>query len=252
MKKVKYLIVAAFLVIAAACSKDYVAPNSFSDAGWYTSGFRAVNLGVGINDFMSFSDVSQGLVSHSWTIQEGDQFLKGPITSRDTILEPFIIPGNAVESTDKTVHVYFTTPGTHKLTLKNVYAKPVTFFGLDTIKAVQEGSQWVISKDFMVEVYEKLVPALEIRQNGILIPQSLDTIYVKTGGSLNFLDVTTIGKPDTRNLSIAGKNYNTVDTKVTFDKEGVFFAFFTVSRTLPEIPAASKSIRITNPIKVKN
>ena len=91
------LILLAFLLtgLFIGCEDDdYEAPNSFSDVGWYTSLLRDAEFNIGINDFITFSDLSQGAIEHSWTIADGSFYLKSPLTKNDTIYEDFIIDPN--------------------------------------------------------------------------------------------------------------------------------------------------------------
>ena len=199
MKKNNKLIILALALIGffTACQDEYEAPNEFSDVAWYTSMFRQTQFQIGINDFISFSDLSQNAVSHSWTIADGAYYLKGPISRTDTILENFIIKDAGFETTDLTVHVLFTKSGLHPVRLYNTFKAPVTFYGSDTIHAKQVGDMWVIDTTFMVDVFDTIVPAILIRQEGIEVPLNQDNIYVEARGTLEFVDVSTLAGANT-------------------------------------------------------
>lgn len=251
--KIRNLIIMAVALMLAftACEdNEYEAPNDLSAVGWYTSNFRNEEFMIGINDFISFSDLSQGAVTHTWTIPEGAYFLEGPITRNDTVLENFIIPNAGNETTDKTIHVLFTKSGLQPVRLHNTFHQKVVFFGRDTLEAVQEGDLWVIDTTFMVDVLDTIVPQILIRQDGVEVPVGPDTIYVEAGTSLEFIDVTTIGRPNTWEWRVAGEASSDSAATILFKKLGVFEAVLNISRTGQNIPADYDRYVVPNPIKV--
>ncbi|WP_025761183.1 carbohydrate binding domain-containing protein [Dyadobacter tibetensis] len=250
MKKNITTLLLAFVTLLVGCSREYVEPSSFSDVGWYTSNFTQQTFKIGIDDFISFTDVSQNTLTHTWEISEGNHFLEGVITRRDTVLEKFIKKDAGLVSSDPTVHVYFKKGGIQTVRLRNTFPDSVTFRGLDTLHSVKEGNVWVIDKTFMVDVYDTIVPQIEIRQDGVVRPLSKDTIFVEAGGKLEFVDLTTIGRPDTRRWTIGSISSTDSVASIAFNSLGVFNATFNSSRTGLNIPPDGDFIKIPNPIKV--
>ena len=248
--KNKLILIACIISLFAACtsSDDYDAPNSFSDVSWYTSAFRSATLGVSVNDFASFSDLSQGELSHSWTIEEGSFFLEGPITRSDSVYDEFIIEPRSLETEDKTVHVLFTEGGLKKVRLYNVFKDSVAFKGGDDFifPAKRESGQWVIDTTFIVDVYDTIVPQILIRQNGVVIPHESvsDIITVEAGSTLELVDVTTIGRPNTRSWNIAGVTNTDSLAVIQFNKLGEFKGNLNLSRQGEEIPGDYENYKI--------
>lgn len=250
LKNIFLLTVALIAVFTACQDDDYEMPNDLSAVAWYTSNFRSAEFQVNVNDFISFSDLSQNALSHNWTIPEGSYFLQGPISQNDSILDGFIIPNAGQETTDETIHVLFTKGGLQPVRLYNTFKEKVTFYGNDTIDAKQEGDVWVIDTTFMVDVFDTIVPEILIRQAGVQVPLGPDTIYVEAGGTLEFVDITSIGRPNTRFWNVAGTTSTDSVATILFKKLGVFSARFTSSRTGENIPTDQEQILIPNPIKV--
>ncbi|WP_297086568.1 hypothetical protein [uncultured Draconibacterium sp.] len=245
------LLAVAFLVVFTACQDDeYEMPNDMAGIGWYTSAFRNEQIMIGINDFVSFSDVSQNAVSHTWTIPEGSFLLEGPISRTDSVLEDFIIPDAGLETTDLTIHVLFTKGGLQPVRLYNTFDKKVTFFGRDTLEAKKEGDLWVIDTTFMVDVFDTIVPSVLIRQEGVEVPVNEDTIYVEAGGTLEFVDVSTVGRANSWEWRVAGEMSTDSAATIVFKKLGVFEATLNISRQGESLPGDYQFYRIPNPIKV--
>jgi hypothetical protein len=230
------------LMVFYGCSKDYIEPNKFSDSGWYTSQFREKVFRIGINDFVSFTDVSKNATSHAWLINEGSFFLKGTITSQDSIFDQFI-SGTALKSEEKTVNVLFKKSGLQQVRLYNTFSENVA-------SAQKVGNMYVVDTTFTVDVYDTIVAKIQIKQKGMVIPLNTDTIYVEAGQSVDFIDLTTIGRPDTRRWSIGGETSTDSAATITFKKMGVFSGSFQSSRTGQHIPGDWDDLRIPNPIKV--
>lgn len=270
--KNKILILAIlFAGLLNSCSSDvYEAPNSFSDVGVYTSLGQQATLRANIGRFITFSDLSQNAISHKWTIGDGNLFLEGSIKTTDTIFDKYIVSGIDSVSTSKTVSVLFKKEGLQKVHLYNTFKDSVAFRGYSNGKnyikpARKVGNEWVFDTIFMVDVYAKIIPKVEIRQNGTLLDHTKkDTIYVEAGDILNFKDVTTVGRPNARYFSIVRSlkpgvpessddlvaSSTDADATITFKKLGIFNAFLTSSRSGQFIPGASAKYAITSPIKV--
>ncbi|WP_282122136.1 hypothetical protein [Algibacter mikhailovii] len=241
--------VMAFITAFTACSRtEYEAPNSFADVNWYTTAFRQEVQGVGINDYASFSDLSQGAISHTWTIEESSAFLKGPIKNQDSVYEQFIIEPRFTESTDNTVHVLFTESGIRTIRLYNVFNDSVSYRGADdfVFPAKEEDGKWIIDTTFVVDVYDTIVPQILIRQNGIVVPHESETdvITVEAGSQLEFVDVTTTGRPNTRVWNVAGITNLDSLAVIQLNQLGEFKGNLNLSRQGPNIPGDFENYKI--------
>ena len=252
----KNKILAIALIVSAiftSCNNnDYDAPNSNSDLGWYTSALRETEWKVGIDKYMSFSDLSQGTIDHKWTISEGNYFLKGPIQRLDSVFDQFIVNRGATETTDKTIHVLFKKSGLQDIRLYNTFKDSVAFRGNDTIPAVKMGDKWVMDTTFVVDVYDTIVPAIEVRQAGALVPHEnpLDTIYIEAGDNLEFTDVTVIGRPDTWRWNVGGSSSTDQVATLVFKKLGVWNGSLQLSRTTQNVPGDWEQYQIPVNFKV--
>ncbi len=272
----KYKIAIIVLVLAGVIlgcqDDDYDAPNDLAAIAFYSSAGRSTELQIGIFDYMSFSDLSQGTIEHLWTIDEGNSFLEGPFGFKDSteVFEQNIIYPGELETEDKTIHVFFQKSGLQKVRLRNVFEKYVEFVGYNgeeeyTFPAVEEGDKWVIDTTFTIKVFDTIIPNIEVRQAGELLDQnSLDTIYVEAGDELEFKDLSTIGEPNgrwwfARNPKREGVEQTEDDivasssdsiANLVFKKLGVFEAGVNVSRTGQFIPQDNDQYVLPRPIKV--
>ena len=276
--KNKIIVAFAFLAVLIGCQEDeYEAPNSFSDFGFYTGlGQQSDTLQLNIFDYLSFADLSQGYLEHSWMINKGNNFLEGPINSRDSILEQFIINDGDTITQDETIHVLFNKSGYQKVRLRNIFEDSVAFRGnkwddnvggkIDYIKpAVKEGNVWVLDTTIVVKVYDTIIPEIEVRQYGAVVDHtSTDTIYVEAGDVVQFIDKTTIGEPTGRYWSVrktlapgAVSSPNDVVAQsseevadMIFKKLGHFTARVSVNRTGQNLPGDGETYIIPAPFKV--
>ncbi|WP_024481473.1 hypothetical protein [Cellulophaga baltica] len=253
--KNKLIIIALVIGLFTACNRDeYDAPNSLSDVSWYTSGFRDTIIRVNVDNFASFSDLSQGALSHKWTIEEGSFYLKGPITRSDTIFDDFKIQPESLESEDETVHVLFTKGGLKKVNLYNEFSEYVEFKGADgfIFPSKEVAGKWVIDTTFIVDVYDTIVPKILIRQNGIVVPHESETdeIIVEAGSTLEFVDVSTIGRPNTRSWSIAGVTKTDSLSVIQFNKLGSYKGNLNISRQGESLPGDYDNYKIPATITV--
>lgn len=248
------LFIITFSVVFTACQDDeYDQPNTFSDAGFIHSGFRSDLITLSVNKFASFADMSQGAISHKWTIEEGSFFLEGPIQRRDTVYDKFIKTPIELESEDKTVHVLFKEGGLKKVRLYNVFDEYVQVRGENGIYPAKEvDGKFVIDTTLFVDVYEKLVPEMLIRQDGVVVDHTDSTavITVEAGGVLEFVDLTTIGRPTHRYFNIGGKEYTDSVSEVPFFKLGNYRGNFRVTREDPNLPTGAAWYRIPVTVKV--
>ena len=249
--KNKILIWALFLMtVFSACENEYVAPGPpLTDFNLYTSQFRnTLGYKIGVNDFISFADLSQGELSHTWTIPESCVFLEGSITRQDSVFDQFMIPG--LETTKKTIHVLFTKPGIQPVHLYDTFKDSVSYRTLIPFPAKRIGDKWVIDTTFMVDVYDTLAPQYKIIQDGVDLPGTKDTIYVEAGASLTFVDMTIQGRPDTRAWKVGTETAKDSVSTIVFKKLGAVTGTFAASRTSPDIPGGYKMVKISSVIKV--
>ncbi|WP_165748807.1 hypothetical protein [Cellulophaga sp. Z1A5H] len=253
--KNKFIIIALVIGLFTACNRDeYEAPNSLSDVSWYTSGFRDTIISVNVNNFASFSDLSQGALTHKWTVEEGSFYLKGPITRSDTIFDDFKILPESLESEDETIHVLFTKGGLRTVNLYNEFSEYVEFKGADgfVFPSKEVAGKWVIDTTFIVDVYDTIVPKILIRQNGIVVPHESETdeIIVEAGSTLEFVDVSTVGRPDTRSWSIAGVTATDSLSVIQFNKLGSYKGNLNISRQGENLPGDFDNYKIPATITV--
>lgn len=247
MKKIYLILSLAMATLFVACKDEsYEQPNTFSDVGFYTGGARQNVLRSTVGNYMSFMDLSQGTVDHTWTIQEGNFFLEGPIERRDTVFEQFIINRGDTVSKEDVVHVLFSNGGFNEVTLHNTFHDSVAFRGNNGVEdyilpSVKVGDLWVIDTTFVVDVYEDIVPEIEIRQDGALVSHESpsDVITVEVGGTLEFTDLTTIGRPTSRVWTVAGEQSSEQVFETVFKKLGVQNAQINLTRSGEFIPGGS-------------
>ncbi|APZ45506.1 hypothetical protein BW723_03985 [Polaribacter reichenbachii] len=247
-----FLIVMGLLFVACTNNnEEYEAPNSFSDVAWYINDTEGV-LDARINDYITFSDLSQSSLSHKWEIGAGNYFLKHPIGRLDSITNEFIAGSGSTE--DKTISVWFKESGLQSVRLYNTFPDSVTFRGPDGLRygSKQEGNLWVIDTTFIVDVYDKIVPEIRIEQKGVVLNHvGQDTIYVEAGDSLDFFDETTIGRPDAWQWNVAGSVSLEQNPSIILKKLGTFTDNnVIIRRQANNIPSSSATLKITAPIKV--
>lgn len=269
MKNKIWLMALIFAGIFSGCQKDaYEAPNSLTDVGFYNSAGTKRILRSNISDYLSFTNLSQGYKQHSWTIDDGNAYLKGPITRVDSVFDKFIHSTDTI-SQEKTIHVLFRKPGMNKVRLYNVFDDSVTFRGHNgtsnyLMPSVKVGNKWVIDTTFMVKVYDSIVPQIEVRQNNIVLNhESTDTVYVEAGDFLKLSDLTTQGEPTGRNWIVKNAPVPGVPTSnaiiassslpeadILFKRLGKFIITVNLFRTGQDIPGAFKSYTLKMPVKV--
>lgn len=268
------LIILMFLSVSVliGCQDDeYEPPTDLTDVGFYLSTGQASELNVGLQNFISFSDLSYGTVEHTWSLEStGLTFLKGPIKRQDSILDDFIIEPRASVSGEKTVHVYFQEAGIKEVRLYNTFKDSVTFRGNNGVEDYFLGSErvgdaWVIDTTFAVKVWDTISPIIKVSQNEVVLDhESNDTIYVEAGDKLEFVDLTTQGEPTGRNWFIrrilkegvppsdsdlVASSSDSV-ANIVFKKLGNFYGGVNVVRSAQNIPGGSARYIMTSPIKV--
>ncbi|WP_282039577.1 hypothetical protein [Saccharicrinis aurantiacus] len=266
MKHIKILFTLFLMVTLFACENEYEPLNEYSDVDWYTSGFQNDKV-VGLNKYMSFSDLSHNAMSHSWSFSDtsGCKFLKGNITRQDSTYIPFIDESLDTISDAGTVHVLFTTPGLKHIRLRNTFVDNVSFKGNDTLEAVNQNGEWLIDTSFVVDVYDSIQSAFKVFRDGIELvnvdfdqqvflsdSSSWPVQEVMAGEKLEFVDMSTVGRPDSRTWYLNGGNPSTSADSVAlinYYKLGTYYARMVSSRSGQNIPAGSKMKYI--PLKVE-
>lgn len=246
-------------IIFVGCQNDdeYVQPNSFSDVGWYigypTSPWPDPLL-VNIDDYLTFSDLSQNALSHEWRIPDGSYFLRESLTLNDTIFDDSYIIGSG-STTDKTASVLFRESGIQPVVFSNTFSEQVTFRGPDglTIDAQPDGDNWKLEHTFMVDVYDTIVPIIDIRQQGVSVPflSETDIITVEAGDILEFVDLSVKDRVTSRFWEVLGSG-NALDSIgiMRFNKLGDFKARVTLSRGGPNIPPDTERYEIPATFRV--
>lgn len=218
--KLKLILVILITAAFTSCVRDLeVSEPQYSDIGWVTSKFRSQEFTVGVHDFLTFNDVSVNAVEHTWTISEGSAFLKGPIERNDTILDPFIIPNAGLTTDAKTINVLFQEGGYKAVNLRNLFKDSVAFRTSEgPIPAIREGNFWVIDTTFLIDVYDTIVPVIDIRRpDGTSVPfqDENDVIVIEAGDALTFVDLSTKDR-------ITDRKWRIEESGVAEDSVGIF------------------------------
>lgn len=254
MKKISiiFLIVTIFMGCTAKDDfkvlSDYAKPEIFTPSLFtITENSISRPIAININNFSSLIDASQGVISRSWTIEEGSKFLMPTFERKDSLnLDAFIDPELGLSNWRETVHVLFQQEGETTVTLKNTFNNPVSFFGMDAVE--QGDGNWLLTTQLTYDVYADLnteatisntddtmvLATLNSNQN----PSGEDTsgftnITIEAGESLTFTDVTTIGRPDERVWNFEGgtPEASTEEKQVvTFNRLGEYLVELTTLR----------------------
>ncbi len=214
-----YIILCLAMLLTIACQDDeYDAPDTVSDVTWYTSVSPGDEFLRATGGFISFLDASQGAISHEWTTEEGNHFLKTGFNDKD-FLPDFIDSSKGLVTNDETVHVLFMKEGKSKVCLKNTFNEKVVYQTVDgPIEATQVGDKWVFEKCFEVEVIAKdIKPEFRILQDGVEIlrvgadddidikdKDAWPTVDVEVNKTLTFIDLSKVGRPNARTWHING------------------------------------------------
>jgi len=235
------LIVLLTVGIFASCVRDLdVSEPEYSDVGWVTSEFRSGQFTAGVNSFITFSNLSVNEVEHKWTITEGNAYLEGPLERNDTILENFIIPNATLVSTDKIVNVLFRESGLQTVNMFNSFRDSVSYrTSQGDIPSIKVGNLYVIDTTFVVDVYDTIVPVIDIRQNGVSVAfrDTTDVITVEAGDFLEFVDLSTKDRVTSRAWRIEDNGVATDSASLfQFKKLGEFKGVADLTRSGQNIP----------------
>lgn len=269
MKNIKIIASILCLTMLWTCSddeyQDYTAPDEHSDVVWLIGLDNNSQEPFSINaeTNISFLDLSQGVVSHEWIIEEGNNFLKEGFDNNDS-LQNFIDEDAGLSITRPKAHVLFNNSGLNTVRLLNKFNEPVSYTSsIGTFNAVQEGNLWVIDTTFTFDVYAKLNPAFRVLQDGVEILSvseadmpSIDdidswpTVDVEAGTSLSFEDLSTVGRPNGRSWRFPEGTPNQVGgetASVSFFQLGTFSGEM---RSFRVAPLPTSNITKVIPLKV--
>lgn len=157
----KNIVIIALIVgfLFTSCEKETLTPDpEFSDVTWYASTPLSVTAPIILpaGKALSIFDLSQGVLSHEWKIEEGSYFLKSGFTNVSVAPYPdltsYIDETKGLTTTDATVFIYFPTAGNYTVTLKNTYKDKVTYKGSTPVEAVLVDGVWVFEQVFQITV----------------------------------------------------------------------------------------------------
>lgn len=264
MKKLITIITATLLLILLGCEEDdYVPPfGDFSSLEWViTEGDQGdTDYIIAVNSYIGFFDVSRNAVSHDWGIPSGTRILSTEFTEQDTDLTPFIVDSGPLTSGENLVNILFVESGVKEVVLNNVFEQEVE-------GAEEVNGQWVVRQVFTVTVLDDIRPAFKVFQDGEEVlnvtendlpdeaqSASWPTIEVEAGKSLTYVDMTTVGSPDSRNWSFrsgAPNNSQEESVEVFYNSLGNFRAgSVKVVRNAEDKPRADTTKQIPLNIEV--
>ncbi len=265
-KKLLYILIAS-LGFTFSCEDEYEAPGYFSDVTWAINQTYGTSTDRNAGEFLSFIDLSVNATSHTWTIEEGNAFLKKGFTDKDS-LPLFIDPTMGLSTEKIQVNILFNNPGLNKVRLRNTFKEKVTWNGSKPITAVYENGEWVVDTCLEVYVYAKIKPALKVYKDEALtklicsvdgetavnLKDSLswEKVTLQAGEKLYFVDETKEGEPSSRFWSFKGsKNTSSKDSIATasFFKLGNFTGMSL--KSLREKPQPEANVTKYIPLRVE-
>ena len=248
----KYSILLLILFVIFGCQKDDGNFTAFSKAQLFTPSLGQLNeitiadpIPIAINDFSSIADVSQGLKSRLWTIDNGVSYLKNTFTPEDSLNLASFIAGPGRTSSAQNIFILFQETGLKDVKIKQIFNEEVSFLGQTT---TQEGDGWALETTLTYNVFGDLNAEASISNEdqsevlGVLTasqnPNSsntsgFQTITVEAGSILTFTDLTTIGNPDSRIWSFDGGSPEESEdgtVQVSYNRLGEFLVDITVTR----------------------
>ncbi|MFR9524090.1 MAG: hypothetical protein SNH94_05920 [Rikenellaceae bacterium] len=232
MKKIVYSIITSLALLFSSCEENesMLQPNGFSDVSFICSQLinqwsdNVIEVGTPI----SFMDLSQGAVTHTWTIEESCSLLYGEYSENDTEYDQYIIPGGVTVSEDVTAFVLFNEPGNDVgVKINNSFKDEVTYtaFPDDLTTTVTFPFEWTVGStynsstglwdfeaEYIFKVLDKVDASVEIYAGDTLIAsvdkgvfgddsevESWETVEVTTDDIIKIVaDV--YGEPETMNL----------------------------------------------------
>lgn len=262
MKFLKNIYSCFFSCILALYACDRYEPmDQITDVSWYTS--ETIKQGdvykVKIDSCISFMDLSQGCLSHEWILEDGSVFMKDDFNIKDGNFQSHTAPEKGDRSSNPTESVLFGKQGMTKVILRDVFPEFVKSNTLVPVESIKEGENWILTKEFPIDVFGKLNPSVSIRKTDgtevLNLPEGYEipkdkvewaTIELQSGDKLIFVDNLGGDRPDTRTWMLAGKTFDGKEVEFRFPN-AVEYSNFTITskRELP-LEAVNKII----PLKV--
>ncbi len=182
------------MFILGACEEEYEIPGdpNFSDPA-ATRGPDEIQVA----DFVSFSDLSQGVSSRTWTVPESAEILND---------------NGATTSSKSIIHVKFNSPGEHDVKLTSAFNNPDV--SLDST--------------FTITVYDSITANIAVTEVlGKNAEIGADKIKIEAGSQVVWADNST-GNPNTWKWSFEGADIESADTE-TITTQYKSLGFFDVS-----------------------
>ena len=153
MKNLSILLVLFIVIgITTGCSEDeHISPfGDYSSLTWWSypnADYALTEKTITVNKQITFKDLSHGIISHEWQIQEGAKFLTSTFTESDTIYDDFINPKLGLTTSESLAYVLFTETGVSEVHLINTFKDSVA-------ESVKEGDVWKVDKTFTITVID--------------------------------------------------------------------------------------------------
>lgn len=179
MMKNKFLYIAISIVsLLPSCMDEEFEPlNNVAECTWHlsTDQENVSPIKLNLNDYISIMDLSQGELSHEWTVSDnGTKFLNGKMQWGQKDYDNLVDESIPHVNDNKTIHVYFTKAGDHTIRLRNTYSKQVVYpysewsneignYIKKYTYAKKEGDVYVMDTTFHIRVYDpNLVPGVKV------------------------------------------------------------------------------------------
>ena len=147
---IKSIVILSLLFTFSSCDETEVDPleDLISFTWWVSPPLTDFNIPDKVivqKSYLAFKDLSQGFVSHKWTISEGRSFIDANLSESDTNYLDNVIPGSGLESDESLIAVVFPEVGTFQITLRNTYDQEVS-------GAILIDNEWVAEQVFTITV----------------------------------------------------------------------------------------------------
>ncbi len=244
MKKIVYNILLATSLLLVSCEENELKlqANDFSDVSFICT--QLVNQWsdniIEVGTPISFMDLSQNAITHTWSIEEGSCFLRGEYSENDTTYDDYIIEGAGTATTDIIAYVLFNEPSNDVgVKLNNSFKHEVTYtaFPDDMSTTVTFPFEWTIGSEYnsatglwdfeaeyIFKVLDKVDASVQLYANDELIAEvakgvsgdesemeSWETVEITTDDVIKVV-VDVYGEPDTINETYSSilKDYETL------------------------------------------
>jgi len=258
MKKYIYIITLLLIIIISSCVQNEDDLSLFSDVMYATSSGNTNSalhgtIMVKKDGYMTFMDLSQGCVSHQWSItnQDGLTFLSSGFspTPGDSLDRKQHIMSDTT-SFEKTVNLFFLREGLYTLKLKNTFNDSVAYLNNSAILNPNT-DLWEFTETFTIKVHGPLIPVVTLTKNNTeVFSASVDTIFLAAGDSITFNE-TSSGFPTYRTWTIPGGTPNTSSAShITskFNTVGTYTPRLLIGRTSSSWPTIDGSASIKLPL----